>query len=237
MRDSIHLKRAAAVVLVAAVALLAGCSRDPNVTKKRYLESGNRYFAKGKYKEARIMYLDALQKDQRFGEAYYRLGLTALKTGPLMDAVNALRRAVELLPKDSTERRDAMVTLADVYVMAAREQKSVLDEVEGFCHELLSRDPNSFDGHRLTGDLDMARSAIAFSSSNKEEGQKLLTLALEEYTKANSVKPESDGVLLQMARANASLGHQDASEQLYKQLTQRTKTLQVAYSELYRLYV
>ena len=50
---------------------LVGCSRDPNVAKKRYLENGNKYFAKGKYKEASIMYRNALQKDQRYGLAYY----------------------------------------------------------------------------------------------------------------------------------------------------------------------
>ena len=39
------------------LAVLVGftsCSRDPNVVKKRYLESGNKYFDKGRYKEASI---------------------------------------------------------------------------------------------------------------------------------------------------------------------------------------
>jgi hypothetical protein len=34
------------------VALLTGCSRDPNVRKQKYLESGQRYFDKGMYREA-----------------------------------------------------------------------------------------------------------------------------------------------------------------------------------------
>ena len=41
-------KHLRATVLVAFLAVLASCSRDPNVAKVRYLESGNRYFAKGK---------------------------------------------------------------------------------------------------------------------------------------------------------------------------------------------
>src|SRR4051812_41113932 len=72
---SMRSKQALTIILLSAIGLLAGCSRDPNVVKKRYLDSGNRYFEKGKYKEARIMYLDALQKDQRYGPAYYKLGL------------------------------------------------------------------------------------------------------------------------------------------------------------------
>src|ERR1019366_904997 len=88
-------KRLVAIILTVVFALVS-CSRDPNVAKRRYLESGNKYFDNGKYKEARIMYLNA--KDQRWGPAYYKLGLTALKLGSMTEAVNAFRRAVELLP-------------------------------------------------------------------------------------------------------------------------------------------
>ena len=73
---TIHLFAAAAALLT-----LVSCSRDPNVVKRRYLESGNRYFDRGKYKEAAIMYADALQKDHLWGPAHYKLGLTWIKTG------------------------------------------------------------------------------------------------------------------------------------------------------------
>ena len=36
-------------VILAVLVGLASCSRDPNVVKKRYLESGNKYFDKGRY--------------------------------------------------------------------------------------------------------------------------------------------------------------------------------------------
>src|SRR5215203_3505636 len=104
-------KQLLTVVLLAMVAVLGGCRRDPNVAKKKYLESGNRYFAKAKYKEARIMYLDALQKDQRYGPAHYQLGLTALKIGPVRDAVNAFRRSIELLPPEDPNHWDSRVKL------------------------------------------------------------------------------------------------------------------------------
>ena len=60
-------------LFIVLIVLVAGssCSRDPNVAKKKYLESGNKYFEKGKYKEASIMYRSALEKDVRYGEAYY----------------------------------------------------------------------------------------------------------------------------------------------------------------------
>src|SRR6266571_4287987 len=98
------------------LAISESCSRDPNVIKARYLQNGNKYFDKGKYKEASIMYRTALQKDQKFGEAYYRLALTDLKMEQPFSAVSSLRRAVELLRPDQPERTDARVKLADIYL-------------------------------------------------------------------------------------------------------------------------
>ena len=148
-------------ILVTVVLALVSCSRDPNVAKRRYLESGNKYFEKGKFKEARIMYLNAKAKDQRWGPAYYRLGLTALKLGSMTESVNAFRRAVELLPATEADHWDAVVKLSEIYLGVTRE-KAYLDEVEGYCAALLKRDPNSYDGHRLTGDLSYARATERF---------------------------------------------------------------------------
>ncbi len=106
------------VVVLAALTLVA-CSRDPNVAKKRYLENGNKYFAKEKYKEASIMYRNALQKDQRYGPAYYHLALTDLKLGRVSNAIGELRRAMELIPKDQPEHLDSEVRLAETQYIAS----------------------------------------------------------------------------------------------------------------------
>ena len=57
-----------------------------------------------------------------------------------------------------------------MYLAVAREQKQVLDEVETHCEKLLKRDPNSFDGHRLKGDLFLARSAMAYKTRAEGRG-------------------------------------------------------------------
>src|ERR1700722_2616612 len=134
------------LVVVLAALTLIGCSRDPNVAKKRYLENGDKYFAKGKYKEASIMYRNALQKDQRYGIAYYRLALTDLKLNRVPNSIGELRRAIELLPKDQKEHVDAEVRLAEIYLAFSRDTQYLL-EVETIAKELLQHDPNSFDGH------------------------------------------------------------------------------------------
>src|SRR5579883_2281790 len=140
-----------AAVLLCFLALAGACNRDPKVARKRYLDSGNRYFDKGKYKEARIMYMDALQKDMRYGPAYYKLGLTALKIGPVQEAVSALRKAIELLPQEDADHWDAMVKLTDLYLLVAREQKQIQIRQLDHVTKILKHDPNSFDGHRLAG--------------------------------------------------------------------------------------
>ncbi len=103
------------LLLLPVVFFVASCSRDPKVQAQRYVENGNKFFEKGKYKEASIMYRRALQKDLKFGEAYYRLALTEIKLAAYGDAVRALRRAVELQPDNA----DASVKLADIYMVAA----------------------------------------------------------------------------------------------------------------------
>ena len=111
------------VVVLAVVLGMASCRTNPDVAKKRYLESGNRYFDKARFKEARIMYKDSLQKDKRYGPAWYKLGLTALKLGSHAEAVSAFRRAVELLPHDQPDRWDSMAKLADLFLQFGRDQK------------------------------------------------------------------------------------------------------------------
>ena len=229
--------RTLAIVALALVAALTGCSRDPKVVRKRYLDSGNKYYDRGKYKEARIMYLDALQKDMRYGPAYYKLGLTAIKIGPIQDAVSALRKAVELLPPDDPEHWDAMVKLSDIYLLVAREQKQFMDETEDYCTKILKHDPNSFDGHRLTADLRFAQSIAAYRVAEKDESKDLLRKAIAEYEHANTLKPGEEGVLMQLARAHTALNELDVAEKLYQQIIDKNKTFQFAYSELYKLYV
>src|SRR5580704_202715 len=89
-------------ILVASLAASCGCG----VTKQRYLAKGNALFAAGKYDDASLNYRKAIQKDLSFGEAYYRLGLTAIKLDQEPLALEAFLHAVQLQPGnvDAKER-------------------------------------------------------------------------------------------------------------------------------------
>src|SRR5688572_9979869 len=82
------------------IVCLTDCNRDPNVAKRKYVESGNKFFERGKYKEALIMYRKALQRDLKYGEAYYRAGLADLKLQRWGEASRDLQRALELQPEN-----------------------------------------------------------------------------------------------------------------------------------------
>ncbi|MGA2272581.1 MAG: tetratricopeptide repeat protein [Bryobacteraceae bacterium] len=228
-------------LFIAAAALLAlvSCSRDPNVVKRRYLESGNRYFDRGKYKEAAIMYADALQKDRLWGPAHYKLGLTWIKTGNLGGAVGELRKAIERLPKDSPDHWDATVKICEIFLAAeqARDNAAMMTETENYIKELLARDSNSYDGHRLNGDFNFVRAEQDLKTGRQDEGSNLLDIAQAEYEKADAVKPGQNGVAMQMARVARDKGKPDEADRIYRQVIEKDKTFQAAYTELYRLEV
>src|SRR5215831_14715983 len=128
-------------LLVPVVLLVASsCTRDPKVKAQRYLENGNKFFAKSKYKEASIMYRSALKQNLRFGEAYYRLGLTDLKLAAYGDAAQMLLRAVSLEPDNA----DAATRLAELYLLVAvrdpQHSADMLKTAKDLASRLVSKD-------------------------------------------------------------------------------------------------
>lgn len=219
------------VATLVGLALLGGwsCSRDPNVAKQKYLESGNRYFQKGKLKEAAIMYRNALRKDPKFGEAYYRLGLNQLRMGQQywLEAVRALRRAVETLDKPELQA-DARVKLADLllmfYLADSRRSAALRDEIKGLIDQLLARDPNSVDGLRVYGYL------LLRGDNNAKE-------AIVQLRRAHQIKPFEPPVVLALVQALIQEGQQSEGEALGKELIERAKSFSPIYDLLLSEYV
>src|SRR5438270_4024819 len=83
------------------LASLIACHGDPEQAKQRYLKSGQHYFDNAQYEEASIQFRKALQYDPRFGEGYFRLGLSYIKLQRWQEAYSALTGAVELAPQNT----------------------------------------------------------------------------------------------------------------------------------------
>jgi tetratricopeptide (TPR) repeat protein len=223
-------------ILLLAVLGLAACSRDPNVAKQRYVQSGDSYAQKNRFKEASIQYRNALKIDPRYGVAHYKLAITDLKLSPpdVVEAVKELRRAVELTPENRKEHWDAMVKLSEIYLgPLSPHDEPLMQEVEKYYTALLERDPRSFDGLRLHGDYIYVKAGDALKRKSTAEGRALLAQAAEQYRQAGEVKPGDKGIELQLARTATLAGDFPTAERYYRSVLDRDKSDLDAYRELY----
>ncbi len=227
--------RVVATVLACILGLIS-CNSDPNVAKKRYLEMGNKYFDRAKYKEASIMYRRAIEKDKLYGPAYYKLALTDTKQASLQGAVVNFRKAVDLLKKDNPDHWDALMHVTDIYLAFAKDPQH-LKECETNIGLLLAHDPNSYDAHRMAGDLQYVRAIESLKRAGRDEAKTQITAAVVEYRKADSIKPGQEAVLMQLAKCSMLQGDAPGAEKMYLQVIDKNKTFQQPYTELYRLYM
>ena len=236
-------RRVSTVFLISATLISISCRRDPAVAKKQYLESGNKYFEHERYKNAAIQYQNAIKIDPKYGPAYFRWGLVDMKTSPPQVglAIKHFRRAVELLAGNQAyqeEYKNAIVQLADLDLYFLFKDKSILEnEVPNKLIEpLQKKDPNSFDGFRLSGDLDLKKREMAGDSS-PEVREALLNAAMEEYRKADAVKPNDAGIAMQIGNILESQQHLAEAEPYFRKAIEKDKTSYNEYMALYRLYM
>jgi tetratricopeptide (TPR) repeat protein len=120
--------------------LTTGCSRDPNVRKHKYLESGKRYEKDGKYKEASIQFANALKVDRNFSDAHYELAKTYFKLGSVQAGYGELMRTVDLSPNNVQARIDLGQLLYS---------GNVLDRAQDQAKAVLAIDANNSDAYAL----------------------------------------------------------------------------------------
>lgn len=230
--------RILALSLVAAS--LISCNRDPNYLKQKYLQSGIKYYDGGRYKEASIMFRKSVEADRKFGPAYYHLALTDLKQGQVPNAVPAFRRAQELLKPGTPDADDTDLKLSEILIVAAQAQQNneaLLKEVQQTVDGLLKRNPNSWQGHKLSGDLAMLDTAKYYRARQFPDAKKAVGIAVAEYRRALSAKPNDPVITLALGRTLVVDGEAAESEALFKGMIARDKKNLNGYYELYRLYL
>jgi len=221
---------------------LVSCSRDPATARKHYLESGNKYYDRGRYNEAVIQYQNSLKIDPKFGPARYKLGLTYLKVKPanVAGSVGAFRRAVELLKDNQAyqeEYKQSLIHLSELYLFFAYKDEQIMKDVEGYCDQLMKKDPSSFDAYRLTGDLNFVRAKNASGGIDALAADRLYDAAMQNYRKAESIKPGEPAIAMQMAQVLQEQKHYAEAEPLYRLVIDKDKTSYLGYMSLYKLLV
>ena len=161
------------VILVSVLgAFLVGCSRDPNVRKHKYYESGQRYFQKGKYREALIQFSNVLQVDSSDADAHYQLARVYSRMQQWDPAYHELERTVELQPENYQARLDlANLLIAGHDLKLAQEQTDFL----------LQKQPKNPVVHGAVGDLRAAQNDIPGAIQEMEESTTLDPNRWESY--------------------------------------------------------
>ena len=189
------MSRHAALGMVAfflSLTLLSGCFRDPNVRKHKYLESGQRYSAQGKDREAAIQFSNALKIDKNFADAHYALAQTYLHMGALSAAYGELQRTVNLQPANYKARID----LGDMLLAGGR-----IDDAQAQANAVMAAQPNNADVHSLLsriaarrGQKDLALAeihrALELAPNEAVLHETLALLEAGDSTQASSVEDE-----------------------------------------------
>src|SRR5262252_2306357 len=204
---------AAAVLAV----MLTGCSKDPNVRKQKYFESGQSYFQKGKYPEAAIQFQNALQVDSRFVEAHYQLALTDMKLQRWPEAFEQLTRTVEINPDHYAARLD----LADL-LLASRPPH--LREAKEHLDFLLQKQADNAEVYSTLAN---------YNAANNDLGA-----AVSSMQKALQLNPNRSDSYLNMALLQVRAEQLDAAEASYRkavELDPKSVNAQVSLGNYYQL--
>jgi len=195
------------------------CSRGP----EEYLARGNAAFQAGKYSDAEINYQKAIQKNPRWGEAYYRLGLTQLKEAKALEGYRSLMQAADLA-RDNEEITVALANLCLASYMAdSRRPQQLYDQITNLAQRLLDKNPNSFDGLRLKGSL-------ALMDRRPKE-------AIELFQKADKAKPMQPDLVLGLSQALFQDDRFQEGEKLGLELIRKEPSYAGMYEALYLQYL
>ncbi len=141
--------RVSAALCVCLAILASGCGR----TAAQYITRGNQLFDSGKYDDAAINYRNAIKKDPKSGDAFYRLALALFRTNKSSDGYQSLLRAVELNPNNTPAQVELANLSLAIYAASPQHPAAFYDRAVKIADQLLAANANSFDALRLKGGI------------------------------------------------------------------------------------
>lgn len=219
------------------IAILAfGAATGCIATKQTYVSRGNKLYDAGKYADASLNYRKAIQKDQKFGEAYYRLGLSAIKQNQPREAYDSLYRAVQLSPDNVDAKEKFSEVCLAIYLADSTRPNWLYRQLTQLSDELLKQNPSSYQGLILAGYLNAAdrkpkeaisffRKAVQINSANPGVSSELVRLLMEDGQSAEAEQRAKDLIASQktfgpiynlMADFYTNSGRQQDAENILK---------------------
>jgi tetratricopeptide (TPR) repeat protein len=198
---------------VALLLLAVGCKTDPETAKRRYLESGQRYFEKKQFNEASIQFRKALQIDPRYAEAYERLGETEMQSRHWQEAYKAFSQLALLDPNNVKAHTQVYQLYMNSHQYLEAEQEAAA---------LIRLDPSSANAYEMAGGAAFAR--------------QLYKDAREDFAKARDLSQGAPSTQLNLASAQIALGDYVGAEQGLKAALDKDPHFIPAYQNLASLY-
>ncbi|HWR37620.1 MAG TPA: tetratricopeptide repeat protein [Clostridia bacterium] len=208
--------RARIVTLVSCFIVLlcvTGCSRDPEKAKRRYLESGQRYMQQQKYSEAQIQFKNALKKDPKFVEAYFKLATAQIALKQWSDAYVTLQQALAL----DASRDDIRIELAKLYAGAGS-----FHDAEEQANTVIEHDPKNAGAYQVLGSALVAQQKPA--------------LALAAFKKCVELAPNDAAGYINAGLTFVTLRQFDQAEQFLRKSIEVDPSALQGYTNLSNLY-
>src|SRR2546423_8165554 len=98
---------ARSIAVLVVMAVVPGCSRDPQRSSKRFVAKGDQYVAAGQLKEAAIEYRNAIRQTPAVVEPHAKLAAVAARTSDVQTVMRELVQIAELAPTDAAAQVQA----------------------------------------------------------------------------------------------------------------------------------
>jgi tetratricopeptide (TPR) repeat protein len=139
-------------IWIASCVLLAACTWGCK-SSRSYIERGNQLYSAGKYEDAALNYRNAIKRDSRSGEAYYRLAKALEKLNRGVEVYQNLNQAVTFSPENLPAKLELASLCLSAYIHDSRHPPVLYNQAKSLTEELLARNANSAEGLRLKGSL------------------------------------------------------------------------------------
>lgn len=118
---------------------LAACTTKEEAAEEFY-QRGLAYFEKNELEKSRVEFLNVIQRNPQFSQAYYHLGLLAQHGGEVAIVFEMMSKSLKLDPRNL----EAKKTLAQLLVLGRK-----FDNALSMADEIVGSHPQDFDGYRI----------------------------------------------------------------------------------------
>lgn len=161
------------ITLLMCAAGSSACSVDPDVARQKYIESGKRYSAEQKHREAVIELRNAVRVDPSSGEARLLLADAYLQTREPLNALREQIRAADLLPADAEQQ----VKAGNLLLLFGRFEEAKLRASKALAVEASSLPAQILLGNALAGLKDFESAVAEIEEALKLDPDRATTYA------------------------------------------------------------